>query len=320
MAAEQAAQQRIVERLARAGVTFLQPATARIEAGVEVGEDTTIGPGVTLAARPASAPAARSARTRTLIDTTRRATAPRCIQTYAVEAEIGPTPRSARSPTCAPAPHIGEGAKVGTFVEIKNSNIGAGAKVPHLSYIGDADVGEGTNLGASTITANYDGRSKHRTKVGKSVKTSVHTTLVAPVTVGDRAYTGAGSVINEDVPTALSGSPARGRRTSRDTQTAQRRSRRSEQAPRNRDRAVHVAAHPGRVREAADGHRRPREPRAGLPDRRRLNVELIDAGLKTFTDGEVYCRYAESIRGADIFIVAVDLRLRARGPDRPTTR
>ena len=72
--------------------------------------------------------------------------------------------------------------------------------MPHLSYIGDADVGEGSNLGASTITANYDGRRKHRTKIGKSAKTSVHTSLVAPVDVGDRAYTGAGSVINEDVP------------------------------------------------------------------------------------------------------------------------
>ena len=72
--------------------------------------------------------------------------------------------------------------------------------MPHLSYIGDADVGEGSNLGASTITANYDGKQKHRTKVGKSVKTSVHTSLVAPLDIGDRAYTGANSAITEDVP------------------------------------------------------------------------------------------------------------------------
>jgi bifunctional UDP-N-acetylglucosamine pyrophosphorylase/glucosamine-1-phosphate N-acetyltransferase len=99
-----------------------------------------------------------------------------------------------------PDASIGEGAKAGSFVEIKNSEIGAGAKVPHLSYIGDADVGEGTNLGASTVTANYDGRSKNRTKIGKNVHTGVDTTLVAPVEVGDGAYTGAGSVISEDVP------------------------------------------------------------------------------------------------------------------------
>ena len=91
------------------------------------------------------------------------------------------------------------GAKVGTFVEVKNSDIGRGAKVPHLSYIGDADVGERSNLGAATITANYDGRAKHRTKVGEGVRTGVDTTLVAPVTLGDRAVTGAGSVITEDV-------------------------------------------------------------------------------------------------------------------------
>jgi len=95
---------------------------------------------------------------------------------------------------------VGANAKVGTFVEVKNSDIGEGAKVPHLSYIGDAEVGAGSNLGASTITANYDGRKKHRTKLGKSVNTSVHTSLVAPLNVGDRAYTGAGSAITEDVP------------------------------------------------------------------------------------------------------------------------
>jgi bifunctional UDP-N-acetylglucosamine pyrophosphorylase/glucosamine-1-phosphate N-acetyltransferase len=89
---------------------------------------------------------------------------------------------------------------VGTFVEVKASNVGPGAKIPHLSYIGDADVGEGTNLGAATITANYDGREKHRTSVGRGVRTGVDTTLVAPVSVGDGAYTGAGSVITEDVP------------------------------------------------------------------------------------------------------------------------
>ena len=99
-----------------------------------------------------------------------------------------------------PGAVIGESAKVGTFVEIKNSQIGPGAKVPHLSYVGDAEVGEEANLGASTITANYDGRRKHRTKVGKRVKTGIHTSLVAPVDVGDGAYTGAGSVISDDVP------------------------------------------------------------------------------------------------------------------------
>jgi bifunctional UDP-N-acetylglucosamine pyrophosphorylase/glucosamine-1-phosphate N-acetyltransferase len=99
-----------------------------------------------------------------------------------------------------PDAKLGEGAKAGAFVEIKNSEIGDGAKVPHLSYIGDADVGAGSNLGAGTITANYDGFRKHRTKVGKDARVGVDTALVAPVEVGDGAYTGAGSVITDDVP------------------------------------------------------------------------------------------------------------------------
>jgi bifunctional UDP-N-acetylglucosamine pyrophosphorylase/glucosamine-1-phosphate N-acetyltransferase len=92
------------------------------------------------------------------------------------------------------------GAKVGTFVEVKNSDIGPGAKVPHLSYVGDAEVGERSNLGAGSITANYDGREKHRTKIGKRVQGGVNTAYVAPVTVGDDTYTAAGSVITDDVP------------------------------------------------------------------------------------------------------------------------
>jgi bifunctional UDP-N-acetylglucosamine pyrophosphorylase / glucosamine-1-phosphate N-acetyltransferase len=93
-----------------------------------------------------------------------------------------------------------ENSRAGTFVEIKNSTIGPGSKVPHLSYVGDTDVGAGSNLGAGTITANYDGRNKHRTTIGDRVRISVDTMLVAPVDVGDDAYTAAGSVITEDVP------------------------------------------------------------------------------------------------------------------------
>ena len=120
-----------------------------------------------------------------------------------------------------PGAVLREGAKAGTFVEVKNSDIGAGAKVPHLSYIGDADVGEGTNLGAATITANYDGRAKHRTTIGAGVRTGVDTSLVAPVTVGDDAYTAAGSVITEDVPPGRARrSPASASATSRATPSA----------------------------------------------------------------------------------------------------
>jgi bifunctional UDP-N-acetylglucosamine pyrophosphorylase/glucosamine-1-phosphate N-acetyltransferase len=183
MRAEEAAQRRLVEDHARAGVTFLQPGTTRVEAGVTIGRDTVIGPGTVLEGGTAIGE--------------------RCeVGPYAVvrDAEIRDDVKVGPFSYIRPGTIVREGAKVGTFVEIKNSDIGAGAKVPHLSYIGDADVGEGSNLGASTITANYDGKQKHRTKLGKSVKTSIHTSLVAPLHVGDRAYTGAGSAITEDVP------------------------------------------------------------------------------------------------------------------------
>jgi bifunctional UDP-N-acetylglucosamine pyrophosphorylase/glucosamine-1-phosphate N-acetyltransferase len=99
-----------------------------------------------------------------------------------------------------PGAVLREGAKAGTFVEIKNSDIGVGAKVPHLSYVGDADVGDGANLGAGSITANYDGFAKHRTTIGKRVRGGVDTSYIAPVTVGDDAWTAAGSVVTGDVP------------------------------------------------------------------------------------------------------------------------
>jgi bifunctional UDP-N-acetylglucosamine pyrophosphorylase / glucosamine-1-phosphate N-acetyltransferase len=183
MRAEEAAQRRIIEEHARAGVTFLQPGTTRVEAGVTIGGDTVIGPGTVLEDGASIGE--------------------RCeVGPFVVirGAEIHDDVKVGPFAYLRPGTVIRDGAKVGTSVEIKNSDIGAGAKVPHLSYIGDADVGEGSNLGASTITANYDGKRKNRTKIGKSVKTSVHTSLVAPLHVGDRAYTGAGSVIDEDVP------------------------------------------------------------------------------------------------------------------------
>ena len=99
-----------------------------------------------------------------------------------------------------PGTILREGSKAGTFVEIKNSDIGAGAKVPHLSYIGDADIGDRTNIGAGTITANYDGHEKHRTEIADGARTSSNSVLVAPVRVGTGATVAAGSVITDDVP------------------------------------------------------------------------------------------------------------------------
>jgi bifunctional UDP-N-acetylglucosamine pyrophosphorylase / glucosamine-1-phosphate N-acetyltransferase len=199
MEAEALAQLRILERHARQGVSFLQPGSVRVEAGVTIGADTTIGPGVSLIGETSVGGGCEVGPHTTLVNCHlhERATV---LHTYAVEAEVHDDAIIGPFAYLRPGTVVRARAKVGTFVEVKNSDIGEGAKVPHLSYIGDTDVGERSNLGASTITANYDGRKKHRTKLGKSVKTGIHTSLVAPLDVGDRAYTGAGSVIADDVP------------------------------------------------------------------------------------------------------------------------
>lgn len=176
------AQQAIHRRHMRAGVTIVDPAATTIDVDVEIGQDTRIEPFTTL-----------KGATRIGAGCTIR-------QSYIVDGTIEDDVSVGPFAYLRPGTHLRKGSKIGTFVEVKNSDIGEGAKVPHLSYIGDADVGEGTNLGAATITANYDGKAKHRTKIGERVRTGVDTALVAPVSVGDDAYTGAGSVITEDVP------------------------------------------------------------------------------------------------------------------------
>jgi bifunctional UDP-N-acetylglucosamine pyrophosphorylase/glucosamine-1-phosphate N-acetyltransferase len=199
MEAEQLAQKRILEEHARAGVTFLHPGTTRVEADVQIGADAVIGPGVSLIGSTTVGDGSTIGPHTTARDST-IGDGCNVVHSFLVEVTLEAGANIGPFAYLRPGTVVRHDAKVGTFVEVKNSDIGPGAKVPHLSYIGDADVGEKANLGASTITANYDGRRKHRTKLGKSVKTGVHTSLIAPVDVGDRAYTGAGSTINEDVP------------------------------------------------------------------------------------------------------------------------
>jgi bifunctional UDP-N-acetylglucosamine pyrophosphorylase/glucosamine-1-phosphate N-acetyltransferase len=182
MAIEEVAQARIVDEHARNGVTFRSPGTAVVDATVEIGEDTAIEAGVTLKGE------------------TRIGSGVTISNAVLVDAVVGDDATIGPYAYLRPGTQIGENAKIGTFVEAKNSDIGAGAKVPHLSYLGDADVGEEANVAAGNITANYDGFTKSRTKIGKRAKTGVNNSFIAPVTVGDDAYTGAGSVIGEDVP------------------------------------------------------------------------------------------------------------------------
>ena len=193
------AQERINETHMRAGVTLVDPGSAHIEVGVTIGADTVIEPGCVIRGATTIGDGVTIGAFTQLIDS-EIGDGATVLRSHLQSARVNAGAVVGPFAYLRPGAVLQEGAKAGTFVEIKNSTIGAGSKVPHLSYIGDADVGEGTNLGASTITANYDGRKKHRTTIGDRVRTSVDTTLVAPVTVGDDAYTGAGSVITDDVP------------------------------------------------------------------------------------------------------------------------
>ncbi len=199
MEAERLGQRRILEQHARAGVTFESPESIRVEAGVEIGEDTVIGPATTLVGATSIGAGCLIGPATTISDS-QLADGVTCLHSFLVQARVEANATLGPFAYLRPGAHIGENAKIGTFVEVKNSEIGAGAKVPHLSYLGDADVGEGANVAAGNITANYDGFEKHRTQIGKSAKTGVNTSFVAPVSVGEGAYTGAGSVIGEDVP------------------------------------------------------------------------------------------------------------------------
>jgi bifunctional UDP-N-acetylglucosamine pyrophosphorylase / glucosamine-1-phosphate N-acetyltransferase len=193
------ARRRILVGHMRAGVTVEDPGATWIDADVEIAADVTILPGTTLKGSSSIGAGSTIGPMTTLIDS-RVGEAATVVHSYLTGCEVGSDATVGPFAYLRPDARLGEGAKAGTFVEIKNAEIGAGAKVPHLSYIGDADVGEGSNLGAATITANYDGQNKNRTKIGKKVRSGVDTTFVAPVEVGDDAYTGAGSVITEDVP------------------------------------------------------------------------------------------------------------------------
>jgi bifunctional UDP-N-acetylglucosamine pyrophosphorylase/glucosamine-1-phosphate N-acetyltransferase len=193
------ARRRILDTHMRAGVTIEDPAATWIDADVEIEADATILPGTSLRGRTSIGAGSTVGPMATLVDS-RVGRGATVIHSYLTGCQVADEATVGPFTYLRPDASIGEGAKAGSFVEIKNSEIGRGAKVPHLSYIGDAEVGEGTNLGASTVTANYDGRNKNRTKIGKNVHTGVDTTFVAPVEVGDDAYTGAGSVITDDVP------------------------------------------------------------------------------------------------------------------------
>jgi len=193
------AQRRVIAAQLDAGVTVVDPARTVIDVDVRIGAGTVVAPGCQL---EGSVTIGRDCRVGPHVTARDAELGDGVTVLHSVLVGCRVDARATVGPFAhlRPGAALGADAKAGTFVEINNAEIGRGAKVPHLSYVGDADVGAGTNLGAGTITANYDGVMKHRTRIGANVRGAVHTSLVAPVTVGDGAIMAAGSTITEDVP------------------------------------------------------------------------------------------------------------------------
>ncbi|HEY6550165.1 MAG TPA: bifunctional UDP-N-acetylglucosamine diphosphorylase/glucosamine-1-phosphate N-acetyltransferase GlmU [Solirubrobacterales bacterium] len=198
-AVETEARRRILEAHMLAGVTVVDPDSTWVDAEVEIAADVRLEPGTSLRGLTEVGAGCTIGPMSTLIDS-RLGENVSVPHSYLVECDVRDGALVGPFAYLRPGAVLEPGAKAGTFVEIKNSRIGEGAKVPHLAYVGDAEVGAGSNLGAGTITANYDGFRKNRTTIGEKVRIGVDTMLIAPVEVGDGAYTGAGAVIKSDVP------------------------------------------------------------------------------------------------------------------------
>ncbi|GAB3772158.1 bifunctional UDP-N-acetylglucosamine pyrophosphorylase/glucosamine-1-phosphate N-acetyltransferase [Nocardioides ginsengisegetis] len=203
--------QRIVTRWMREGVTVMDPQTTWIDSDVVLARDVTILPGTQLLGATLVGEDAVIGPDTTLKDCEVGAGA-RVVRAHGELAVIGEGASVGPFAYLRPGTQLGTKGKIGTFVETKNATIGDGAKVPHLSYVGDAEIGEGTNIGAGTIFANYDGVAKHRTTVGRHARTGSNNTFVAPITIGDGAGTAGGTVVRRDVPPgalAVSSGPQR---------------------------------------------------------------------------------------------------------------
>jgi len=209
-AAESVLRERINTAWMREGVSMTDPTSTYVDTDVVLEPDVRILPNVMLEGRTVVAAGASIGPDCRLVDTIVGAGAV-VQQTVARDSEIGDGASIGPWVSLRAGTRIASGAHVGTFVETKNAEIGEDAKVPHLAYVGDASVGTRANVGAGTITANYDGTSKHRTVIGPDARIGSNTVLVAPVEVGEGAYTGAGAVVADDVPAGAlaKGVPAR---------------------------------------------------------------------------------------------------------------
>lgn len=202
---------RLVRRWMREGVTIVDPATTWLDMDVTLARDVTLAPGTQLHGSTTVGEGARIGPDTTLTDVTIGAGA-QVVRTHGGGAWIGAGASVGPYAYLRAGTRLGDNGKIGTFVEVKNSEIGTGSKVPHLTYVGDATIGEHSNIGASSVFVNYDGVNKHRSVVGSHVKMGSDNMYVAPVTIGDGAYSAAGTVLRRDVPPgalAVSGGPQR---------------------------------------------------------------------------------------------------------------
>src|SRR5918998_65956 len=197
--AEAILRRRILDAHMRDGVTVRDPASTHIEASVEIGRDTVILPGSLLRGETSIGSDCVIGPSTDLQDTL---VGNGTLVEHSVGrgAEIGDRVSVGPYSFLRPGTVLEPGAKIGAYCEVKNSRVGAGSKVPHLSYVGDARIGTDVNLGAGNIKANHDGESKHRTIIGDGVFTGINTNLIAPITIGENAYLGAGSVVNKNIP------------------------------------------------------------------------------------------------------------------------
>lgn len=192
-------QQRVLREWMRAGVTVVDPGSTWVGAAVTLEPDVVLHPGVHLEGATSVGAGAHIGPDTTLRDTVVGAGA-EVVRSHARDARIGTRATVGPYAYLRPGTVLGPEVHIGAFVEVKGSTIGRATKVPHLSYVGDADIGERTNIGAATVFVNYDGVAKHRSTVGDHARTGADNMFVAPVTIGDGAYTAAGSVITQDVP------------------------------------------------------------------------------------------------------------------------
>ena len=308
---------RVLERWMLAGVTVVDPVTTWVDVGVRLGRDVVLHPGTQLHGATVVDDGAQVGPDTTLTDVVVGAGAT-VVRTHGSSSQIGPDASVGPFAYLRPGAQLGPHGKIGTFVEVKNAEIGAGSKVPHLTYVGDATIGEQTNIGAASVFVNYDGVRKHRTVIGSHVRTGSDTMFIAPVQVGDGAYTGAGTVLREDVPPGALAVSAGSQRIIEGW------------VEKNRP-GTPAAEAAGRYRSGAssdDGteSRRPRRPctmssisvtpkknlmlfsgqaHPELAEQvaKHLDVTVTPQSAYSFANGEIFVRFEESVRGCDAFVL-----------------